>query len=257
VDVPVFIFELKDLPRMIKGLGDVLRGAAKASDVAGGYLAYSFGWRPLFSDLASLLDFADSIAKRKALLEGMQKGKRVKRNLGGGSSPATSESGTVGGLSVQIDYQWTDKVWYTARIKANLSGFSGPGQLESAAMRAALGLNLSASQIWEIIPWSWFIDYMANVGDVFAATRNFIPWKLSKLCVMIRTELEVKTRSEVHTVPSSQVSCSGGEGHITAKRRFVASHPSPTFAWTPFLSGHQTAILGSLVTASALRAVKR
>lgn len=257
VDLPVFIFELKDLPRMIRGLGDVLRRRYKASDVAGGYLAYSFGWRPLFSDLSSLLDFADSIARRKALLEGMRRGRRIKRNLGTNTSPAASETGTVGGCKVTLHYQWTERVWYTARIKADLSAFPTSDQLQSAAMRAALGLNLSASQIWEIIPWSWFIDYMANVGDVLAANRNFIPWKLSKLCVMIRQEMDVTSRSEEHTIATSQVACSGGHGHITAKRRFVAAHPSPTFAWQPFITGHQTAILGSLLTASALRAVKK
>jgi hypothetical protein len=70
--VPNFLFELKDMPMMLKDAGDLLLGGLKPSIrkrnkknlSASQYLAYNFGWAPLISDVKKLFDFTENVKKR-------------------------------------------------------------------------------------------------------------------------------------------------------------------------------------------------
>jgi hypothetical protein len=80
VSVPNFLYELKDLPGMLRDIGNLklarnLKGnphfaldhAAKgdgAKGLANIYLSYAMGWRPLISDLRKMFEFRDSVKNR-------------------------------------------------------------------------------------------------------------------------------------------------------------------------------------------------
>jgi hypothetical protein len=40
---------------------------------------------------------------------------------------------------------------------------------------------------WELMPWSWLIDWCTSYGDILAATRNAIPVTWSKVAIMRET----------------------------------------------------------------------
>jgi len=258
VDVPVFLFELKDFPRMLKDLGRVLARKVRPSDVPGGYLAYRFGWRPLFQDLATLLNLADSIDRRKKLLLAAQSkgGTRIQRKIGSDqitladTNFSTSRQGAVIGTGT-IRYSGQSEYWYTARLylKTPLTGDS----LDTAVFRAVLGLNLSAASIWEALPWSWLVDYFINIGDFLDANRGFIKFQRKKLNLMCHQQVKGVCSS---SYVNPGVFSDDGTVSLWSKGRRLPTLVSPKLALAPFLSGGETAILGALVTANALRKFK-
>ncbi len=262
VDVPVFLFELKDFPGMLKELGDVLRKKIKPSQAAGGYLSYSFGWAPLISDLRKLINFSDTVNKRLLYLQktSAKGGAKVTKTLDtitetlsrssySGPVPQQTSIPVCRGTSTVVQ---TRKVWSVA----NVASFLSPVQLDDprrTAARAALGLNLSAASLWEAIPWSWLIDYTGNIGDFLAANRGFIPSRITNLNLMCLDEIvDYLTITETHW----NVSISGSGNMLTvSKKRSVSSAPVPSLALRPWFSPHMAGILGSLTTSRALRAI--
>jgi len=92
VDMPVFLFELLDLPKMLKSVGeDLIRLARKKgrppkkSDkvtyLAGKNLEVQFGWVPLISDLGKMMDFQQIVAKRTEELQRLGSDKGLRRRF--------------------------------------------------------------------------------------------------------------------------------------------------------------------------------
>ena len=67
VNLPLFIFELKDIPMMLKHAGDLLHKIKTPSrlsldkEAAAATLAYQFGWAPLIQDLSKLINFSELV----------------------------------------------------------------------------------------------------------------------------------------------------------------------------------------------------
>jgi len=258
VDLPLFIFEFKDFPRMLKGLGQVLSGKIRPDSIPNGHLAYQFGWKPLFSDLMNLLNLADSIEDRKRLLMNAMKkgGTRVNRSLGSFDlarasygDPFIWESPVANGpwtIAANVNWDGYEKAWYTARLSVNPNSLPS-GNLETIAARAVLGLNLSASTLWNMLPWSWLIDYFTNVGDMLNSSRGYIPFQVKRLNVMVYQEY----KRSLAKLPS-HIEYGGGGGKVTRKNR-VQSPAIARLAFKPFLTNGQLANLAALIMARALK----
>jgi hypothetical protein len=261
VDLPVFLWEFKDFPRMLQQLGRVLNRQVKASDVAGGYVAWSFGWAPLISDVGKLLNLSKLINDRARYLERLADRKGVRRKLGKHGPFTTTLSdrvylGHIPGEWYRASRKVVEEGEYWASGKLNLKGAlpTGFDERRWQAARAALGLNLSAASLWEALPWSWLIDYFSNVGDILDAQRGFIPFSYKEVCVMARVEV----RDELSGAKLMQgIQASGGMLKSTYKQRTVYVAPSPSLVFDGFLTNHQKAILLSLATAIPLRKAGR
>jgi hypothetical protein len=262
VDVPVFLFELKDFPGMLRELGDVLRKKIKPSQAAGGYLSYSFGWAPLISDLRKLVNFSDLVDRRLSYLQktSAKGGAKVTRTLDS-FTETLSYANRTGPIPQQTSipvWRGTSTVVQTRKVwsVANVASFLSPVQLENprlTAAKAALGLNLSAASLWEAMPWSWLIDYTGNIGDFLDANRGFIRSNVLRLNLMCSDEvIDYLTVTEANW----NVGISGSGNMITtSKQRSVSSVPVPSLATRPWFSPHMGGILGSLVTSRALKAI--
>jgi hypothetical protein len=148
------------------------------------WLEYSYGWKPLIHDIQD--------ACKAALHE------RSLRNTipisGSGSSDEHSELGTgfVGPSScVAYRLQQLSKV----KVKYYGAVFCSA---ESAAsfQQKNFGLDLSFSNfvptLWELIPYSFLVDYFVNIGDLLSALsfrRSDIAW------AGVSTKLESKIRA--------------------------------------------------------------
>lgn len=262
VDLPLFLFELKDFPRMLKGLGDILRNGMSPRGVRNlpdHQLAWSFGWAPLISDLTSLLNLQKSIAERIAYLQALERGSRVRRTLFDGEilRTITPNGYTIasGGPTPTLvaDVRLTEylRVWYTAKAKLMTTLPSG-SELGDLARGLVLGRTLSAATLWNMIPWSWLIDYFINVSDVLAAGRGYLPFHVTWLNIMAST---VTSSSLVRIRYDTGVSSVGGELQTTSKSRFVTANPIPWLTYDPFLTSGQMLNLGSLLTARSLRGI--
>jgi hypothetical protein len=265
VDLPLFTFELKDFPHMLKQVGETfskgLRGLGPR-DVPEWHLAYSFGWAPLVSDLMSLVKLTRLIEERKAHLRALESGSRIRRTLHRNSRQSISPDAVgigdtiarVGSYVIADELvKETVKIWFTANAVIQHPLSDARPDPEYGYIQA-LGLNISAQTLWNAIPWSWLIDYFVNVSDVLGAYRGYIPWKCTRMCVMKLSVAEslltnVRSKGNLSLVP--------GGMKTTRKQRTVYSDPTPNLTSDPFLSGSQMAILGSLLTARSMRRMAR
>lgn len=185
----VFLGELGETLRMIRnpakalrdGLGDYLtaagrlrrrsRRASLIKDVGDLWLEHSFGWKPLLADID---------AGAKALAENANRGFQrnwepifVMTSDKGNFSHVTNVRGT-GGLSYLLTIrQWAEAI--------NILRGAVYTQCDRPVYMNAsnLGFNLDnfIPTVWELIPYSFLVDYFSNIGDVLSAwsyrTSNF------------------------------------------------------------------------------------
>lgn len=257
LDLPLFLFELRELPSMLRDLGHVLSGKIKPSSVPGGYLAYNFGWAPLTSDLAALFNFAESINKSRLALQNAANGKKISHKLGTKSSYGLQQTysyalGVSGNYNLRYNTETTVKAWCTARVHLTSPLPPVGSDLDMLALRTAFGLNLRGETLWDAIPWTWLIDYFANIGDLISARNGYSSWKFKDLHCMVQTVAKTKINSAANQVGS--MSYSGGEFYrIRKERSFMGSDPNVGIGFAPFLTPFQSSILGALGVATALR----
>lgn len=268
VDLPVFVGELGDLPKLVELAGkSILRYENLAALsrkikrrefgelVASGNLNYQLGWAPLISDLQKLRNFSEHVAAKQRVIEKLAAGEGLRRRVNLDSW--TLQGGPFANQSVESAYvtvsgSFTDyhegEVWATTRWipdRTQLPSFSDP----TLAWRAAFGVGLSAtpSVIWELVPFSFVVDYFSDVGDFLAARRNTVPAVFAGGSVMKRRY----TRRVWKPMPGYEYAWDGGEQIVDIRlRRPITATVLPT-ASLDFLSLKQLSILGSLTVLQA------
>jgi len=278
VDVPLFLAELKDFPRMLHNLGrwlklssgkskaykakifDEFRHSVQSEDrlniIPDTFLSYSFGWAPLISDLLKLSDVHEKWEQRIRELKKMKGGNRIKRTLHSEDLTDYETSSyfiwlfSTAHTNLEYTKSRESKVWFTA-YPTLLSDV--PQQSDTSSMIKNLyGIgNASASTLWNILPWSWMIDYFYNVGDVLQASGGLLDWEYDKVCVM-SYQKETYTYKNWGLPPGIEIG-NKPMAVATSKRRRVRNHPTPTFARTPWLSQGQKSNLGALSLVYLLR----
>lgn len=182
----VFLGELRETLHMIRRpaqslrkrvgeyLADVQKNArrlkrlpkpAREKWVSNTYLEYSFGWAPLLSDLD---DARKYLQRRQDILF-----KEIKTTKGVASVRAlrdeTLQSTTVGPATLIRSRRYVDT--YTCVYAGGVASTATGRTLVNAS---AMGLSARnfVPTLWELIPWSFVIDYFSNIGDVIEAWSN-------------------------------------------------------------------------------------
>jgi hypothetical protein len=252
VDIPVNILELGDVISMIRhrGIGIItnanelistnrthrhIRNAGRTN------LLYQFGIAPLVGDLVKVANFQEQVQNRIRELDRLSSPRGLRRTiaLGGWSTQASYDR-----VMQSHQYYWTDQVRQTTVqiVRAHLRWFpdGSYGSLSTSdrqrlALRSVLGLTGDLATLWEIIPWSWLIDWGSNVGQFFGATRNIIPATLSGVHIMRETLSRFETSGGINSpIRVSLHSKSRNPSFIAPVAHF------------PFLTAGQMGILGSL-----------
>jgi len=149
-------------------LGKTTRSALKASSNA--WLEYRYGWQPLLMDAETIISAAHKI-----------RGKLDKRRLVARASVkkafVTSSGGYVtGGLSCP----GVDRIDGITKIESDLAVSAGvvydlASQTTIDQLQQTMGSRASdlPANIWECVPYSFVIDWFANVGEwIQAITPN-------------------------------------------------------------------------------------
>lgn len=173
----------------------------KVSDAAGQFVNYHFAMKPFLSDIIGALY---TIKGAPALLAQLQRdsGKLIRRrrsltipdetssssfrgyDMGPGFYARTT-SNTEGNLNLlhlgaypsdlggvlDEHERRTSNVWFSGSFQYLLNpGDGAMEKLESAAQQAnyLLGLKVTPEVLWNLVPWSWFVDWFANVGTVIS-----------------------------------------------------------------------------------------
>jgi hypothetical protein len=150
------------------------------------HLSYQFGWLPLVSDIKSA---AKAVMESEKILKQLARdsGKRVHRRTH--LQPEIWDSEVTTGsfypsgigpwaISSYPVVDWSD-------TKRRSSSFSGcfiyhfdPGDMSNLSRiateaRLLYGLELTPETLWNLAPWSWLVDWMANVGPLLHNVSAF------------------------------------------------------------------------------------
>lgn len=128
------------------------------------WLEYSFGWSPLFNDIqGGLKAYARLLASKDESVNIRASGVE-ERDLG----MTVSETATnfiYWFYSIKNSQKCT--VRYIASVRANKSG--PQSQIDRAMDLFGFRWDEFIPTAWELLPWSFFIDYFTNIGDVISA----------------------------------------------------------------------------------------
>jgi hypothetical protein len=160
----------------------------KFKQLGGIYLNLQFGWAPFLREIGELIALSKRVPEtinriRKA------NGKWLLRK----GSVTTEESSTPWGNAGDSRYfgfvhmpssRWVGssqyytnqgvtsyerEVWFSGRFRYFIPELEiNDPEWQTDAMMKLSGAVLTPELVWNLIPWSWLIDYFANVGDVFA-----------------------------------------------------------------------------------------
>lgn len=192
----VFLGELRETLQMLRNPAKTLRrkldeyiGAAKKRRrgspitkrkiLADMWLEHSFGWLPFLNDLDSAANYhRDRVEKLKQELVPLQ-GSAVKM------TSTDTGAGDFGG-----QYRLACRLRYINKSFARYKGAVASEAVGRTVMSmSAMGLAPRAivPTLYEIMPWSFAIDYFTNVGDVISAWANQRT-RLAWLCETTRRE---------------------------------------------------------------------
>ncbi len=150
------------------------------------YLNFEFGWKPLVSDVKNA---AKAIVESETILRQLARdsGKNVRRRR---HIPSIKEAEVVTNARsyprATDNNRYFDTSW--ARVSDNYqrdTWFSGcytwhydPGslnQVSEIATKARLlyGIQLTPEVMWNLAPWSWLVDWFANVGPLLHNVSAF------------------------------------------------------------------------------------
>lgn len=177
----VFLGELRETLQMIRNparslrrrLDDYLsdakkrrRGSSKVKEnvLAGLWLEHAFGWAPLLNDLNTARDYLDR--KQEQLAQALQP------VTGSGTvqkASVVNTSNAVGSTTLTAELQRVD-ITFVRYKGAVASRVASKRMIEYDAM--GLSARSFVPTIWELVPWSFAIDYFSNIGDVLTAWAN-------------------------------------------------------------------------------------
>lgn len=164
--------------RDIMSRADFFRGAGKA------YLLANFGWIPFVNDVRTFITNVQRADKLVAQLI-RDNGKAVRR---GGPvdlvvDHASSQSRSYftlptlvtylyGPLQTRyIDENWLQRFWFSGRFRYYIPTDNSPehvAQRKAQLNRIVYGLELSPKMLWNLMPWSWLLDWFASTDSIFS-----------------------------------------------------------------------------------------
>lgn len=250
---------LKDKAAFFRGLG-------------GEYLNYQFGWLPLVS---SLKDAAKAITESHAILQQLARdsGKNIYRKRHSppvvNSTVVQHNGGTypngVGGADVVAPpwFRSTDttktETWFSGCYTYQYEP-TEMDNLERIVQEASLlyGLELTPEVLWNLAPWSWLVDWVANVGPV---VHNLSAFQQDGLVIRYGYVMEKTTRTlrRVNTVKPqgyAQIPTVYGDSFTGTRKRRVQATPYGFGLTLDAFTNRQWSILAALGMTRGNRSLK-
>lgn len=271
VDPFLFLWELKDFPRILRSMGEMYsknpaatrKRAIKEAAAIG--IQVRFGWIPLINDLRNLWNFAELASKRANRLKKLDKYVSDKISLGTYKSKTTAWDASVAGNRIRSYElrQSSCKCWavitHRVTMPRSVGGFGTiPDDVYEQMGRAlSISSGLHPSTIWNMIPWSWLIDYLGNVGTVLELTRNTVPYQASHMFVMRHQRMDGKIIPTcLSSLNTAGLELSNGSRQFERKLRALIVNPTPMVAFRPLIGSAQQTNLAFLGLAMLARAWK-
>jgi hypothetical protein len=260
------IQDIADLPRQLKDVGKILQMANEIKKgrrylsnltnlrtAAQQNLAVQFGWLPFIQDVRKLFDFQAATHRRAAELHKLFSNQGLRRRISLGSSHAEASglsqysSATYAGIiTYNASKTTSSKTWATVRWTPTQLPPLYPDTLEQLklARKLVAGFSLEglASGAWNVLPWTWMIDWFSNVGSFIAAGSNTVPASSGAVCIMTTVETQV-TWSRLDALTKEIEGWDGSVIYVSKSRDVGGLSLEATL---PFLGAKRLSILGSL-----------
>lgn len=221
VSLPISLGELKDLPSLVKpfaqmysaykglqnlpfhrqvaGLPSLLRGFGNTllGWSANNYISWRWAVKPMMSDIRKLLNFAELVDDRSRFLGKLRRGEAVRRKVklrhrhqevDETNITLASAFGTT--ISAKRKVIYDESVWASLRWKSSPNSFTTPYLTPIADRRKAFNMTFGINSFellrtaWELMPWSWLVDWFGGIGDIISLHNQTVPAFHSDLCVM-------------------------------------------------------------------------
>lgn len=269
------IGELKDLPRLIQSsfqnlIALVQRGEYSWSDI---FLSKEFGYDPLFAAAIDLVNLPDIVAKRVNYLVsriGKDTTFRSSRfGVEGLASPSGFAYNTAYGESSGASSTSGFRLWQVRLVNSVNVRFP---HLEVPTLKREIGRRLygakfRVSDLYDLIPWTWLVDWFTGLGDYVDAIcaviedDSLVNWGM----LTYASKGFVSTTYTAKQVGSFSYRHIGGEeneyttvtpvSHTSLvdyryqRRVDIGNAAEVSYTWLPDkLSGFQRAILGALIS---------
>jgi hypothetical protein len=236
------------------------------------YLNVVFGWQPFVKDLKEVYSLWQRIDKEMAtLIRNNGRGIRRKRVLTNEDSSTLTEAvypypfanvfgapptWTTGTSLVRSTTRTQKKVWYSACYTYWIPDVTSSAWTLRARL-ALFGAFPTPELIWEVMPWSWLIDWFGNAGDVIA---NISPTAVDYVCrysfIMehVRTTVThtCDTSWDTKIIPMFDINIPGGNHRFASitktetKLRSGGGNPFGLGVTLTSLTSRQLAILAAL-----------
>lgn len=164
--------ELKDAKRLLT-LFKVNRDNIPA-EFMDKHLGYNFGYLPMQNTLLSLFGILANLDSVIDLWNNFAKNGKIMdfhETIDQREEFQTWESANswIGGT----EFETLDTTWKaTSTVKSILSLYIHPlpitNNMKFSILAKALGVDKPVSGLWELVPWSWAIDYVFNIGDLIS-----------------------------------------------------------------------------------------
>lgn len=235
---PTFAAEFRDTLRMLKSPAQGIRNACSDyldsvlkrkrrnprswnKELAGQWLELQFGLRPLISDSKAA---ADAIAR---LATDYRRSRVSSAGFEEQAVPTSVFQYTRNSFLLRetINTVRSCRVTYKVGMRAKMASPMAPA---CERLKDVLGFNLSefAPAAWEVLPWSFVIDYFTNVGAIISAAtldQSLITY-ISKGVKQINTRKMDMDCLAVNT-PYVSISGQGAGGYTSRYSTFVRSVP--------------------------------
>lgn len=252
-----FVAEIRDVPALFKFR------LKQFKDLGSDYLNVQFGWKPFISDLRNWIQSLLRLDKQLAQMQS-NNGKWLKR----GGILFTDEGyfednayyvTPTNGLTVLFGkrmVQSTEKAWFVGSFRYYIPGLSDGSWGKLRMARKLWGLELTPALVYELIPFSWLLDWFSNVGSVISnmnaiTDENLVAkyaYVMHHRIVSIECVARVKgTYSEWRKTPTYSYANLGSNCTVETKCRAAASPFGFNFGLADF-SNYQLSILAALGT---------
>lgn len=243
------LIELVELKQLFSAFS-VRHSKSVLRRLAEGHLSYSFGLKPLLSDVRGIYDVFMSYNTRIHSLMARRGIPQVRHYTEGAVSDDQEDEFYDGGyLRSYYTSEITRRLVATMRFTYDCPDIEGLAHMD--ALRDMLGLRFGLKQIWEAIPFSFVVDWFLKVGDwIDRYEKPLIEPEVTVTDYCISEKIQFQTRHWWHFI--SDNSNVEHTDYIASGTRYMRKRTTPNCGNTFLEKGNfglnQLALSASLFT---------
>lgn len=238
LDASVSIAEIREIPRLLEMWQ---RRRAAPSNIVNGFLGYSFGWKPVLSDLLAIskeLRSAGAAVRRR--LKAIGDGHVVRHFKFDLSETVNDLTNVYSNIHTWPAYAWSRRVrdiqtadksrMVVVTIRAKVKPKLGPEGQRILNQLGALGLVPSLATLWSVTRLSFVVDWFYNIGGAIENLQGSITHDISdvKICVS-----DTRTRTLVYRAENT----TGYNSQLVAevRQKYYSRQIAPRVPYVPSL----------------------